>query len=89
MDIQSISQGSSWACKFKTVTFLDAQGLPIQAKVEIGQAHPGIPGEYQGLGVIKRRDCDKHVVELVDVSSGMSFVVPWENCWDIDSVEWI
>jgi hypothetical protein len=42
----------------------------------------------QRLGVVKTRDSDRELVELVDSESQEVFVVKWSDCWDIDEVEW-
>lgn len=40
------------------------------------------------FGVIKTRDCDQELAEIVVVDSGEEFVVKWSDCWAIDEVEW-
>ncbi len=89
MEIMDIPAGESWACKFKTTTFLDTEGMPIEAyNLALGQAHPGRPGEYEGIGVIQVRDADKQRVQLQCVDSLKQFTVAFEDCWDIDTIEW-
>ena len=90
MDLKDITVGESWACKFSTTTFLDEQGEPVQAKnLALGQQHPGMPGEYESLGVIKVRDLETKMVTVVDTKTQREFSVPWDNCWDVDTVEWV
>ena len=40
------------------------------------------------FGVIKTRDSERELAELVDINSQDTYVVKWEDCWDIDEVEW-
>ena len=50
MDIKDIPAGESWACRFKTTTFLDSEGQPVEAfNLALGQAHPGVPGAQIAL----------------------------------------
>ena len=89
MEIQDIKAGNSYACKFKVTVFVDEDGNPVDAtNLQIGQTHPGSPGEYEGLGVISVRDLENKVVKLTDTETQKEFVVPFENCWDVDEVEW-
>ena len=62
---------------------------------ELGRPAPNLsdvplkgPGVYESLGVIKIRDTEQQLVELEDTQTGRTFVVPWEDCWDVDTVEW-
>ena len=89
MDITDIPAGSSWACRFRTTTFLDSTGRPVTARnLALGQAHPGTPGEYTSIGVIQVRDVDNRRVQLQCVESLQQFTVKFEDCWDVDRVEW-
>jgi hypothetical protein len=83
--IEDIIPGNSYGCKFKVTTMLD----------EFGRV-PGLsdtplkgPGEYEGFGVLQSRDMEKKLVELYDTTARKSFVVPFEDIWDIDDVEWV
>ena len=90
MDIRDIPAGESWACRFKTSTFLDQDGLPIQAyNLALGQAHPGTPGVYEGIGVIQVRDLDNERVQLQCVKTLKQFTVDFADCWDVDVIEWV
>jgi hypothetical protein len=90
MQALDLKPGNSYACKFKTHTFLDETGHPVHAtNLQLGQAHPGTPGEYQGIGVVKTRDLDKQLVELVDVETNTVHIVHFDNTWDYDTVEYV
>ncbi len=87
--IHNITTGESWACRFRTTTFLDSNGEPVKVtNLQMGQAHPGAPGEYTSIGIIQVRDKDREVVQLEDTRSHQQFVVDFEDCWDIDRIEW-
>lgn len=89
MEIQDITVGESWGCRFRTTTFLDPQGRPTgTVNLQLGQAHPGTPQPYEGIGVIQVRDLDHGLVQLQDVASLEQFTVAFEDCWDIDTIEW-
>tara|TARA_B110000503_G_C7088927_1_gene388538 strand:- start:588 stop:866 length:279 start_codon:yes stop_codon:yes gene_type:complete len=89
MDMKDIPAGESWACRFKTTTFLDTEGKPIEAyNLALGQAHPGKPGTYQGVGVIQVRDLENKRVQLQCVDTLKQFTVDFADCWDIDTIEW-
>jgi len=89
MNIQDIPAGESWACRFRTTTFLDSQGKPVAAKnLQLGQPHPGTPGEYTSIGVIQVRDLENSRVQLQCVETLEQFTVNFEDCWDCDTIEW-
>mgnify|MGYP007043483305 CR=1 FL=1 len=88
MRIEDIPAGESWACRFRTTTFVDTQGQPIQVSLQLGQAHPGTPSEYEGIGVIQVRDLENRRVQLQDVSSLQQFTVSFDDTWDVDTIEW-
>ena len=86
--LDDLPAGESWATRFKTTTFLDADGVPVEAKnLAVGQAHPGSPGEYEGIGVISTRDSKKQLVRVTCVESGTDHVVNYADCWAWDRVE--
>lgn len=89
MNLEDLKAGESWACKFKVLTFLDDDGNLIDKKVNLGEKHPGKPGLYEGLGIIKIRDIEKNLVKLIDTKSQREFCVDWNDCWDPDTIEWI
>ena len=88
MRIEDIPVGESWACRFRTTTFVDENGVPVQAQLQLGQAHPGEPRQYEGIGIIQVRDLDNRRVQLQDVDCLQQFTVEFDDCWDIDTVEW-
>jgi len=86
IDILDIKEGESYACKFKVDTMLDAMGRP----------HPNLsdqplkgPGVYEGLGILLKRDTKTELVELQDEKTKKTFVVPFSDIWDIDTVDWV
>lgn len=91
MNIEDIPAGESWACRFKVTTFVDKEtGLAVQDKnLQIGQAHKGIPGVYESVGIIQVRDVDNKIVQLLDTVTDYSFAVKFEDCWDVEEIEWI
>jgi hypothetical protein len=82
--MDELEEGKSYACKFKVETMLDTFDRPV------GLSDTPIkgPGNYEGLGVIKTRDKETRLVELEDTGSRRNFVVSFDDCWDIDDVEW-
>jgi hypothetical protein len=85
IDIRDITPGESYACKFRVETMLDTLGRP-----------PGLSdtplkgvGTYEGLGVLIARDLEQQLVKLKDEKSSKEFVVPFDNIWDIDTVDWV
>ena len=89
MEIKDIPTGESWACRFTTTTFLDTEGKPVTASnLQLGQAHPGLPGEYTSIGVIQVRDLEQERVQLQCTESLKQFTVDFEDCWDVDTIEW-
>ena len=88
MTLDELPQGTSWATRFRTTTFLK-DGKPITApNLAVGERHPGTPGEYEGLGIIVLRDSDKQMLEVIDTESQQRFTVRYADCWDWDEVEW-
>lgn len=86
--LDDIPVGESWATKFKVTTFLQ-DGVPVRPKaLNVGEVHPGKPGVYEGLGIIKKRDRDKQRLEVIDVETRLNFYVPYADCWDWDTIEW-
>lgn len=89
MQIEQLEPGKSYACRFKTETFLNSEGYPVDAVLQLGEAHPGTPGTYTSVGIIRTRDLAQCRVELIDTQSQRTFVVSTDSVWDIDSVEWV
>ena len=88
LTLDELPQGTSWATRFRTKTFLK-DGVPVTAhNLAVGQPHPGTPGVYEGLGVIAVRDTQKQMLEVIDTASQQRFTVSYDDCWDWDEVEW-
>jgi len=85
IDIRDITPGKSYACKFKTTTMLDTMGRPAPNLSDVPLKGPGL---YEGFGILMQRDTEKELVKLVDDKSKREFVVPFEDIWDVDEVEW-
>jgi hypothetical protein len=86
IDILDVKEGESYACKFKVECMLDMNDKP----------HPNLsdtplkgPGVYESLGIITIRDTKSQLVELQDEKTKKTFVVPFADIWDIDTVEWV
>tara|TARA_B110000977_G_scaffold58558_1_gene79612 strand:- start:222 stop:506 length:285 start_codon:yes stop_codon:yes gene_type:complete len=89
MKIEDIPSGESWGCRFRTTTFLSEDGTPVEAyNLALGQAHPGVPGAWEGIGVIQVRDVEQRRVQLQCTQSLRQFTVSFEDCWDLDTIEW-
>ena len=86
ISMEDIEAGKSYACRFKATVMLDTAGNPAP---NLSDRPLAGPGTYKGLGVIKIRDTEQRLVEVEDVDSKRTFVVPWEDCWDVDTVEWV
>lgn len=84
--IEDITPGQSYACKFKTKTMLDALGRPAPNLSD--QPLAGVK-EYQGLGILMARDMEQRLVDLQDEKSSKTFVVSFDDIWDIDDVDWV
>lgn len=90
MDIRDIPAGESWGCRFRVTTFLDSEGMPVEAiNIAVGQSHPGKPGTYEGVGVIQVRDLENERVQLQDVATLKQFTVSFDDVWDCDTIEWV
>ena len=85
LKMEEIETGKSYACKFRVTTMLDTLGRPAPNLSDTPLAGPG---EYESLGGIKIRDVEQKLVELEDTKTQKSFIVSWDNCWDIDTVDW-
>jgi hypothetical protein len=84
--IEEVEVGKSYGCKFRVITMLDDSGKPV---VDLGDALPKAPGEYEGFGVIQMRDLNNRLVELYDTTARKMFTVSFNDIWDIDTVEWV
>ncbi len=90
MQMKDITPGESWGCKFKVRTFVDEQGQPVSTRnIPLGGKVPGTPGWYKGVGSIALRDVKNRMVEIVDHTiPNRKWTVSWDDCWDIDRVEY-
>ena len=84
--IEDVKPGESYACKFKVRTMLDNLGRPAP---NLSDQPLAGEGNYEGLGVLVARDMKSRLVELEDEKSKKKFVVPFDDIWDIDTVEWV
>jgi hypothetical protein len=41
-----------------------------------------------GIGVIQVRDRENQLVQLQCVESLQQFTVSFDDCWDVDTIEW-
>ena len=88
--MKTITAGESWACRFRIKTWVDEEtGMPVEVKnLQPGQPVVGAkPGDWESIGVIKTRDLKSQLVELVDTYNERTWTVPFDDCWDIDRVE--
>lgn len=84
INIEDITPGESYACKFRVETMLDEHGrVPGLSDTPL----KGV-GTYQGLGVLVQRDLEQRLVKLKDQASSQEFVVSFDDIWDVDTVEW-
>lgn len=90
MNIEDIEIGKSYACNFTVKTFIDENGEPVDtSKLGVGERVPGMPGEYNGFGVIVTRDVANRLVEIWDNTYERNWIVSWDNTSDVDEVEWV
>jgi len=90
MQVEDIITGESWGCRFRVRTFVGDDGKPVSTRnIPIGGKVPGEPGEYTGWGIIKTRDLNRRLVEIEDMEmQDQTWVVHFDDCWDIDRVEY-
>ena len=85
IDIENITPGESYACKFRVETMLDEHGrIPGLSDTPL----KGV-GTYEGIGILMQRDTEQRLVKLKDEKSSKEFVVPFSDIWDVDEVEWV
>ena len=97
MNIEDIEAGKSYGCKFKVRTLFDDDGNRLDTRsIEFGGIDAaiangiGTPGDYEGFGVITKRDVSSRLLEIADQEiDGQLWIVNWDNVWDVDTVEWI
>jgi hypothetical protein len=84
MEIEDIEAGKSYACYFYRTELVDSAGSPI---IELEQT-PTDFVKRKSFGLIKTRDFNQKLLEVIDTDTGNSYTVGWEDCWGIDEVEW-
>ena len=83
--IEDVKPGNSYACKFKVRTLLDSFGrIPGLSDTPLAGE-----GNYEGLGILVSRDMNTRLVELTDEKSKKTFVVSFDDIWDIDTIDWV
>lgn len=86
MQIQDITPGLSYACKYRVEIELDELGNP---HTTLNSNKSNGTGTYESIGILVQRDLDNELVVLRDEPTGMEFVIPFADIWDIDTVEWV
>tara|TARA_R110000868_G_scaffold159563_1_gene388529 strand:- start:368 stop:652 length:285 start_codon:yes stop_codon:yes gene_type:complete len=86
IDIEDITPGESYACKFRVKTMLDEHDRPAPNLTDTPLK--GV-GDYESLGVLMQRDTEQRLVKLKDQKSSKEFVVGYNDIWDIDTVDWV
>jgi|TARA_B110000444_G_scaffold255648_2_gene290400 hypothetical protein len=85
IDIRKVEAGKSYACKFKVEHMLDTFGrIPGLSDTPLA----GL-GWYEGFGELMQRDSEKELVKILDEKSKKEFVVPFDQIWDVDVVEYV
>jgi len=79
-----ITTGQPWGCRYRVTKMLDKDGVPVK-NLQVGQTAAG-PGPVEGTAVIKTRDTEKELLELVDIDTQETHIVPYHDVWDIDTV---
>jgi hypothetical protein len=88
--LDTITTGESWACRFRTQTFVLADGsLADNTSTAPGEPAQGTLGVYQGIGVISVRDTNSRRVVVQDTASGREFVVDEQDTWDYDRAVYV
>lgn len=86
---EDITAGSAWGCEFRVRTWINTEtgaiaDPPDEPPTELSDVQPG---EYSSWGVISIRDTESRLFEIQDAAAERSWVVPWDDCWNIDTVE--
>jgi len=80
-----IKTGDSYACRFRIDTVLDDTGQPANPQ----DNKPSKIGTYESLGIIVKRDTEAKLVKVLDETTRREFIIPFDNIWDIDTIEWV
>ena len=86
IEIEKVIVGKSYACKFFIKTACDRSGQPV---LNLSGDTDTENKNYESIGIIVQRDTTNNLVRLIDKSSRLQFVVPFDNIWDVDEIEWI
>ncbi len=87
--MEDITAGESWGCRFRVRTLIDPKGKPVNTThVPPGTRIDAEPGFWESIGSIEIRDVDNRLVQVVDHELGRTWHVSWDDCWDIDRVEY-
>jgi|TARA_B100000927_G_C16395263_1_gene441033 hypothetical protein len=84
MKPEDIQPGKSYGCKFKVETMLDDFGRPAPNLSDVPLKGPGM---YEGFGLITTRDSEKKLFKVEDTNCNKTFIVAWDQTWDIDEAE--
>jgi len=85
IDIRKVEVGKSYACKFKVEHILDEYDrIPGLSDTPI----KGL-GWYEGFGQLMQKYSEKQLVKILDEKSKKEFVVPFDQIWDVDVVEYV
>lgn len=84
MNIEDVTTGESWGCYFTAVDLLQ-DGKPVQEGESTDTAKPGV---FESFGIIKTRDLENKLLEVIDSQSQKVYVVSWEDVRDVDRIEW-
>lgn len=79
-----VVEGEAWGCRYRVTRMLDEDGNPVK-NLQVGQTAAG-PGPVEGVAIIKTRDTTNERLEVVDMETKETFVVPFVDVWDIDRV---
>ena len=87
IDILDIEPGKSSACKFVLRNVpMDEFGRP-GGMMSLADLPIKKYGDYESIGVLKTRDIEKELVEVIDEKGGKTYVVSFADIWDIDYAE--
>lgn len=85
IDIMDITPGGEYACKFRVETMVDSLGRPAPNLSDTPLA--GVK-TYESVGILMERDVNSRLVRLQDEKSSKTFVVSFDDIWDVDTIEW-